>query len=200
MSSPRVLILLGHPDTRSFGGAIAQAYQAAATQAGCEVELLHVAALEFDATPRGRPPELEPSLEDARRKIREASHLVLVYPTWLGAMPARMKGFFERVFSDNFAFRFKEGSNLPERLLKGRSADVLVTMDTPPWAYRWLIGAPGHRMVQRSILAPAGIGPTKVMSIGPLKSSSDERRQRWLEAVKAQAEKRCSRLESAAVA
>lgn len=194
MGEAEVLILLGHPDKRSFGGALAQAYEEGARDAGCQVRLMHLADMEFDAAPRGRPAGLEPSLEEARERIRGAAHLVLVYPTWLGAMPARMKGFFERVFADDFAFRFAPGARLPERLLKGRSADVLVTMDTPPLAYRWVIGAPGHRMVERAILAPAGIGPVKLSSIGPLKGSSDERRQRWLDEARAQARHRCARL------
>lgn len=46
----------------------------------------------------------------ARERILKARHLVLVYPTWMGAMPARMKGFFERVFGGDFAFSFKPGA------------------------------------------------------------------------------------------
>ena len=123
----------------------------------------------------------------ARERIKDARHIVLIYPTWLGAMPARMKGFFERVFGDNFAFRFKPESLMPERLLQGRSADVLVTMDTPPLLYRFLLGAPGHRLVRAGILAPAGIAPVRVFSFGPLRTSTDRKRAEWLRSVQAKA-------------
>lgn len=182
-----VLIVLGHPDPNSFGGALADAYERGLREAGCEVEVMRLGALNFDATPQGRPGPLEDDLVSARQRIQAARHLVLVYPTWLGAMPARMKGFFERVFGDNFAFRFKPESPIPERLLKGRSADVLVTMDTPPLLYRFLLGAPGHKLVRAGILAPAGISPVRVFSFGPLKSSTDRKRANWLRAVQAKA-------------
>src|SRR4051812_12128861 len=108
--TPRILLILGHPDPNSYGGALAKAYAEGARAAGCEVDTMHLAAMDFNATPTGRPGPLEPALAQARERILQARHLVLVYPTWLGAMPARMKGFFERVFGDNFAFRFKPGS------------------------------------------------------------------------------------------
>jgi len=183
----RVLIVLGHPDVKSFGGALAGAYEQGLRESGCEVEVMHLGALTFDPTPQGRPGPLEDDLKAARERIRNAKHIVLVYPTWLGAMPARMKGFFERVFSDNFAFRFKPDSLLPERLLQGRSADVLVTMDTPPSLYRFVLGAPGHKLVRAGILAPAGIAPVRVFSFGPLKTSTDRKRSAWLRSVQTKA-------------
>lgn len=188
----RTLLIVGHPDLKSFGGALAQAYADGALKSGADIEMMHLGSMDFNATPTGRPGPLEPDLLRAREQILRAHHLVLVYPTWMGAMPARMKGFFERVFGDNFAFRFKEGSALPERLLKGRTADVLVTMDTPPFLYRWLLGAPGHKLVRRAILAPAGISPVRIFSYGPVRGSNDKERARWLEATRERACKRLS--------
>mgnify|MGYP003575384677 FL=1 len=179
---PKIVIILGHPDRKSFGGALANAYADSARQAGCVVNELHIASMQFDAAPSGRPPaELEADLAASRTAIAEAKHIVLVYPTWMGAMPARMKGFFERVFADNFAFRFRPDSLVPEQLLKGRSADVLATMDTPPLLYRLVLGAPGHKMVRSSILGVSGIKPVKIFSFGPLRSSPDAKRAHWLE-------------------
>ncbi len=195
---PLTLIIVAHPDSRSFGAALAEAYAATAEEAGCKVETLHLGAMEFDPAPRGRPGPLEAALTDARESIRLAHHLVLVYPTWLGAMPARMKGFFERVFADGFATQFDPGARLPRRMLLGRSADVLVTMDTPPLLYRLLLGAPGHKLVRRAILAPAGIAPVKLFTFGPLRNSTDQRRQDWLAKVRRIAARRCRHLIAAA--
>lgn len=181
------LLILAHPDKRGFGGALADAYAQGLKAHGWEVEALHLPALDFEATPTGRPPELEQDLVQAREAILRARHIVLVYPTWFGGMPARLKGFFERAFGNDFAFKFKPESMFPESYLRGRSADVLVTMDTPPWAYRWLLGAPGHKQVRHAILGPAGIKPIKVFSFGPLRASSDDQRKRWLDQTQARA-------------
>lgn len=188
-AAPKVLLVIGHPDPRSFGAALAQAYGEGARASGCEVDVMHLAALDFDATPVGKPGPLESDLVAARERILSADHVVLVYPTWLGAMPARMKGFFERVFGDGFAFRFEPGSRMPKRLLMGRSADVLVTMDTPPLIYRLLLGAPGHTLVRRAILGPAGIAPVRVFSFGPLRDSTERRRAGWLREARRRAER-----------
>jgi NAD(P)H dehydrogenase (quinone) len=186
-TKPSVLLILAHPDKRGFGGALADAYVESLGTHGCEVTALHLPALAFEATPPGRPPELEDDIVRAREAILRARHIVLVYPTWFGGMPARLKGFFERAFGNDFAFKFKPESMFPESYLCGRSADVLVTMDTPPWAYRWLLGAPGHKQVRHAILAPSGIKPIKIMSFGPLRASSDTQRKRWLEQTRARA-------------
>ncbi|AAP85957.1 Flavodoxin-like fold domain-containing protein (plasmid) [Cupriavidus necator H16] len=113
-------------------------------------------------------------------------------------MPARLKGFFERVFGNDFAFKFKPKSLFPESFLTGRSADILVTMDTPPWIYRFLLGAPGHRLIRHAILGPSGIRPIKIMTFGPLRASSDGQRQRWLARAQARATSIAKRLNAGA--
>ena len=197
---PKTLLILAHPDKRGFGGALAEAYVSGLHAEGCEVEVMHLPALDFEATPAGRPLELEQSLVEARNAILGARHIVLVYPTWFGGMPARLKGFFERAFGNDFAFKFKPGSLLPESYLGGRSADVLVTMDTPPWAYQWLLGAPGHKQVRHAILGPSGIKPIRIFSYGPLRTSSDEQRKRWLERARTRAASVAAKLNATAAA
>lgn len=85
---------------------------------------------------------LEPDLLEAQRQIHWAEHLVFVYPVWWGGIPALLKGFFDRVFLPGFAFKYRNRSQLWDKLLKGRTADLLVTLDTPPWYFRWIYGAP----------------------------------------------------------
>ncbi|AAP85956.1 hypothetical protein PHG204 (plasmid) [Cupriavidus necator H16] len=69
---PTVLLILAHPDKRGFGGALAEAYVKPLQAQGCDVEVLHLPAMEFDATPAGRPPELEADLVRARAAIQRA--------------------------------------------------------------------------------------------------------------------------------
>jgi 1,4-dihydroxy-2-naphthoate octaprenyltransferase len=115
----------------------------------------------------------------ARRLIAWADHIVFVYPTWWGTMPALLKGFLDRVLAPGFAFAETERGFAP--LLGGRSAELLTTMDTPRWVYRWIYGAPGHRAMARAILGFCGIGVARVASFGPVKDSDLADRQSWLE-------------------
>ena len=180
----RILILLGHPDANSLCAALASAYAEGARAAGADVRWLRLGELDFDpllhAGYRGTQ-VLEPDLLAAQAAIAWANHLVWVYPVWWGAMPALLKGFIDRVFLPGFAFRYRQGSALWDKLLAGRSAQLLVTMDSPPWYYRWVQGMPGHRQMQRTILEFSGIRPVRVHSFGPVRSASAARRAHWLQ-------------------
>jgi len=96
------------------------------------------------------------------------SHLV-------GRLPALLKGFLDRIFLPGFAFKYRPNSALWDRLLTGRSAELLVTMDSPPWYYRWVQRQPGHRQMKQTILEFSGIRPVRVHSFGPVIKSSEAR-------------------------
>jgi putative NADPH-quinone reductase len=100
-------------------------------------------------------------------------------------MPALLKGFIDRIFLPGFAFKYREGSQFWDRLLSGRSAHLLVTMDTPPWYFRWVYRMPGHNQMKRTILEFCGIKPVTISSFGPIKNSSQKKREKWLTKVTA---------------
>lgn len=150
-----------------------------ARAAGAEVRLLALGALTFDpplhAGCRGSQP-LEPDLQAAQAQITWAEHLVWIYQTWWGAMPALLKGFIDRVFLPGFAFKYRQGSSLWGKLLAGRSAELLVTMDSPPWYYRWVQHMPGHHPMQKTILEFSGIRPVRVHGFGSVRGADAARR------------------------
>lgn len=184
----RILVILGHPANESFCGALADSYVKGAEAAGNEVRLISLGNLSFDPVLHNgyaTIQELEPDLVTAQAAITWAQHIVFVYPIWWGAMPALLKGFIDRVFLPSFAFRYREGSQFWDRLLSGRSAHLLVTMDTPPWYFRWVYRMPGHNQMKRTILEFSGIKPVTVSSFGPIKGSSQQKREKWLAQVSA---------------
>lgn len=181
--SRKILVVLGHPRADSLCGALAQHYIDGAQAAGHEVRTLRVADLRFDPILyggyQGEQP-LEPDLVQARDAITWAQHLVWVYPIWWGGMPALLKGFIDRVFLPGFAFKYRRGSPLWDRLLTGRSAELLVTMDAPPWYFRLVNHMPGHHQMRKTILQFSGITPVRIHSFGSVKGSTPERRAAWL--------------------
>lgn len=184
-AAPRVLVILGHPRLDSFCGALAGAYEAGARAAGLEVERLDLANLAFDPhvrRPSPRDQALEPDLARAQALIHWADHLVFVYPAWWGTMPALLKGFLDRTLTPGFAFEAEaEDPATWTKLLKGRSAHLLVTMDTPPWVYRLIYRQPGHQAMRRATLGFCGVEPTFIATFGPVKPATAEARTRWLE-------------------
>lgn len=182
--SRNIAVILGHPDRTSLCGALAAAYVEGARSAGATVREINLGELVFDPVLRQgytRIQPLEPDLIAAQETIVWADTVVFVYPNWWGSAPALLKGFVDRTFLPGFAFKYRENSSLWDRLLSGRSARLIVTMDSPPWYYRWVARQPGHQMMRRAILGFCGIKPVRISEFGPVRRSSEQTRDRWLQ-------------------
>lgn len=188
----RVLVILGHPDKDSFCGSLKKAYVRGLRRRNVKVKVINVSDLDFDPVLwKGYKEiqELEPGLRKAQRDILWAEHIVWVYPAWWGFMPSLLKGFLDRIILPGFAFRFKQGSHLWRKFLKGRSSHLIITMDTPPIVYKFLFGAPGIKLMKRLILGFTGIKVNRVTLLGSVKKSSLRRRKKWLMKVEKLGEK-----------
>ena len=179
----RIVIIQGHPDPAGghFDHAVAQAYRAAAIESGHEVETIEVATLDFALLRSfAEWTEQAPVADIARcqQLIRAADHLVIVFPLWLGTMPAVLKGFLEQVARPGFAFEYGDGSRWA-RLLKGRSARVVVTMGMPAFLYRGFYGAHSVKALKRNILNFIGIAPVATTIFGLVERDAG-RRERFL--------------------
>ena len=185
--SKKILVILGQPQRHSYGAALAQAYVEGAKAAGAQVKEIYLGDLKFNpvgAMSLAHPAEIEPDLLDAQAAIKWADHLVFVYPIWWGTIPALLKGFIERVFLPGFAVNFRDNSPWWDKLLTGRSARLIVTLNTPSWVYRWVFGRPGHNTMKKTILEFCGIRPVRITEVGPMKNSTEIKRKRWLEQVR----------------
>jgi NAD(P)H dehydrogenase (quinone) len=181
--SKRILVILGHPSGKSFCNALADSYIKGAKTSGNDVQLISLGNLSFDPVLHNgynTIQQLEPDLVNAQKAITWAEHIVFVYPTWWGAMPALQKGFIDRVFLPGFAFKFRENSSFWVRLLSGRSAHLIVTMDTPPWYFRLVYRMPGHNQMKRTILEFSGIKPVTISSFGPIKNANSQTLEKFL--------------------
>jgi NAD(P)H dehydrogenase (quinone) len=194
-----VLIIDGHPDPGSLCAALAASHAEGLREGGVSVERLALRELAFDPILRvgyqARQPQ-EPDLQRAQQLIAEARRIVVVVPVWWGSMPALLKGFFDRTLERGWAFRYLP-NGMPEGLLAGRSARVIVTSDSPTWYLRLVQGDPTVRSLVRSTLKFCGLKPVDLTRIGPVHKSSPEQRQRWLDRVKAQGQVDAGRLPAA---
>lgn len=181
----RILLIQGHPDDsrRHLCHALADAYAVGARHAGHEVRLVEVTRLDV---PLLRRPEdwsagtVPASLAQAQQDIAWASHVVLFFPLWLGDMPALLKAFLEQVARPGFALG-REGDNpLAMKLLKGRSARVVVTMGMPALVYRWYFRAHSVRSLERNILGFVGFAPVHETLIGGVETLGERGVTRWL--------------------
>lgn len=185
----RVLILDGHPDVDAarFCHALADAYALGAKAAGHEVRRVRLCDLEFpDLTRRDdwESAQAPPVIADVQQDIAWAQHLVILYPLWLGCMPARLKALFEQTFRPGFAFGQRERS-IGDGRLKGRSARVIVTMGMPAAIYRGFYFSHSLTVLKRNILSFVGIGPTRSSIVGNVEGLDEIRLRGWLDRVSA---------------
>ena len=182
----RIALIQGHPDPQAnhLGHALAAAYREGAEAAGHEVREIVVARLAFDLlqTKRdfdeGEPPA---DIRSSQQTLQWADHILIVYPLWLGTMPAMLKGFLEQVFRPGFAYRIADpATGRWTRLLKGKSARILVTMGMPAVIYRWYFRAHSLKSLERNVLGFVGIGPIRKTLIGGVDGMSDHRAARLL--------------------
>lgn len=175
-----IALIQGHPDTSDsrFCRALAKAYAEGARSAGHEVREIDVARLDFPLIRSEADfvdKDLPPDIKTAQDTISWATHLVVVYPLWLGTMPALLKGAFEQIFRYGFGIS-KPGAGKMERLLKGRSARIVVTMGMPAFIYRWIFRAHSLKSLERNIFWLCGIGPIRETLIGMIDTKSDAKR------------------------
>ena len=144
VSASSIVIIQSHPDGRggTFCHALADAYAEGAARAGHAVTRLEVARIEVPVLRTQEDFETGspgPEIARAQAAIRDARHVVIIHPLWLGDMPALLKAFLEQVMRPSFAFH-RDGSRT-RAALGGRSARVIVTMGMPGLIYRWWFGA-----------------------------------------------------------
>ncbi len=182
----KILIINGHPNAESFNFGIAEAYKNGAIFSGAEVETIAIANLKFNPNLQfgyQKRTDLEPDLLKSWEKIKRADHLVWIHPVWWGGLPAITKGFIDRLFLPGMAFQYRENSVWWDKLLKGKTAHIITTLDQPSWYYRLMYGRPSVNQLKKSTLEFCGVKPVKVSYVGIIKTSNEEQRRKWLEKI-----------------
>lgn len=125
------LIVYAHPNPKSFNHAVLETVDEALRAQGHETRIRDLYALGFqpvlgeaDLAPvegGGAPPDVQRE----QQALSWADALVFIYPLWWFDRPAILKGWFDRVFTNGFAFRHTPSGY--EGLLRPRKALVIVT-------------------------------------------------------------------------
>ncbi len=179
----RVFIWVAHPRQSSLCAAIADAYEAGARAQGAEIRRMDLNEMSFDmeiAGKTGPAGELEPDLAAWQDNVAWADHLFVVHPYWWGAMPTKAKAVLDRALSSGFAYKYRARGVAWDKLLSGRTADAVITSDTPPWIDTLLYRQPGRRVLRNQVLAFCGIKPRKILQFGSVKLADEKKIAGWI--------------------
>lgn len=188
-----ILIINGHPRQRSFCGALIQHYIDGAESEKAEIRVLNVREMHLEdwfGFDWGRNHAEVPDSEDiqqAKELLTWCNHVVFVFPTFWSAPPAQLKLFLEVIVVTGFAFHYHPPRQVLflktpvwDKLLKGRTASILSTMDTYPFILRHLLRDPVGKMMHVA-LAFTGIELKHKHYFGSVILFSEKKRTKWLE-------------------
>ena len=121
-AAPRHVVILCHPEEKSFNASVAERYCASVRAAGHQAILRDLYRMGFDpvlhsAERPGPTCTRCKDVEDELDIIRGAEVFVLVYPIWFGSAPAMLKGYVERVL----------GSGVESSAIQARTAQGVLT-------------------------------------------------------------------------
>lgn len=182
----KITVILGHTYNKGFCASLFEEYIKSAKTAGHEVKTIKLGELDFDPIlHKGyhEIQELEPDLVDAQEKIKWAEHLVFIFPNWWASFPAILKGFIDRAFLPGFAFKYHKNDPLWDKLLKGRSARLIVTMDSPSLFYKIFLCSAGVKTIKTGVLKFCGISPVKITYVDRVKNLSTDQKNKWFKKV-----------------
>ena len=189
------LVIIGHPNAGSFNHALAEQYATglrAASVDASEVRVIDLAEREFDLLPaaRGdlRAPDgdtshLEPRIRAFIDDVAWADHLVFFFPQWWGTYPAVLKAFLDRAILSGTAFRYGRGQ-ISTRLLEGKTARIVMTMDSPIAWNRFVYRNAAETSLKRATLGYCGVRTIGITRLTPVRFSTPEKRAAWLEQVR----------------
>ncbi len=156
----RVLVVYCHPVPESFCAALRDAALEAIKARGCEARLVDLYAEKFDPVMTGderrrynEQAPADPALQQHIDHLHWAEAIVFVYPTWWYGLPAMLKGWLDRVWATDVAFKLPEGSGKIVPLMTNiQKIAVVTTCGAPRW-WSHLIGHPGRKTILRGIRA-----------------------------------------------
>ncbi|MBF0216846.1 MAG: NAD(P)H-dependent oxidoreductase [Candidatus Omnitrophica bacterium] len=133
------LIVYCHPNPASFNHAILEKVKETFENGKNEVRIRDLYQLDLDPVLKGKDlmlmkeGKVEKDVEEEQKNIVWADTITFIYPIWWTGLPARLKGYIERVFTPGFAYAYTEKG--PEGLLKSKKVLILNTTGSPRERY-----------------------------------------------------------------
>ena len=189
LAAMRILFIIDHPYTGSYSHALLGSAVAGARSAGHNIDVIDLAADCFD--PAMSVEELsswrsgmsvDPRVLDYQDRLLLADHVAFVFPIWWMNVPARTKGFVDKVLLPGVAYdEPKPGGRLVGRLTRLKSVTLMTVSTTPTVWYRLLFRRPAAAAMLKGTFGLLGIRRLKWLSHGGISTSTPARREAWLD-------------------
>lgn len=133
----KILLILAHPDKKSFNHAIADRCQNRLKAIGHSVTYHDLYEENFNPSIESseipKHASIDAVIQNHCNDLTGSDGIIIIHPNWWGQPPAILKGWIDRVIRPGIAYEFKEGDNgegTPIGLLKAKTAIVFNTSNT----------------------------------------------------------------------
>ncbi|SMD14598.1 NAD(P)H-dependent oxidoreductase [Pedobacter nyackensis] len=187
----KVAIVYNHPYSGSFCNAILHSVLAGIAKSGHEADVFNLdeegfnpvmTAADLKAFVMQKPVDLQ--VLAYHERLKEADHLVFIFPIWWELMPALTKGFIDKVIFPGLAYAHPKNSLKMTPLLTNlKRVTVISTMNTPSWLYRILFGNAIRKAMMVGTFWKIGFKNRKWISLTQVKSATHAKRRKWLDRI-----------------
>jgi putative NADPH-quinone reductase len=152
----RILVVFAHPTRESFSGALLAVVLEELAAQGHELDLLDLYAERFDPVLSEREwrcyeKKVDPEIQRYAEQIHLADGLIWVFPTWNNGLPAILKGYVDRVWKPNVAFRIDQSHKVRFDSLDNLNFFVAITTYGASWMASTLVGNPCKRFLVKGL-------------------------------------------------
>lgn len=178
ISKMNVLIILGHPNNKSFNHSIANTCKKELEANGHSVFFHDLYAENFNPVHHIETTNSEKDIKLHFSHLASCDAIIVIHPNWWGQPPAIIKGWIDRVLVPGVAYDFvlnDKGDYIPIGLLKATIGLVLNTSNTPNNDNDIL-----DTIWKNNIFKICGVNNVERINFGLVKNSSETQRYKWL--------------------
>ncbi|MEM7325624.1 MAG: NAD(P)H-dependent oxidoreductase [Actinomycetota bacterium] len=158
------LVVICHPKPTSLTRTAATRVLRGLDRAGQPYRVLDLDELDFDPVltieevqDHLGSPDSRPYLAEHLDALRWCQRLILIYPTWFSGQPARLKGWFDRVWMNEVAFVLPDGANRIRGTLGNINQIDVVTAHGSSRRVNFIQGNSGRIRVNRTLRVLCGL-------------------------------------------
>lgn len=178
-----LLVVFTHPNQKSLNGAFLNRVVNGSKENSSikDIQVLDLyeekfnPILFFDEKIKRRHMYKSPYFSKYREQLLWADKIVFIYPIWWGRPPAMLLGYFDQVFSANFAYK-DTGKYTADGLLKGKSVICISTMKGPR-IYQALFLKNVHRnLMKKAVFRFVGMKKVKFFEFGSMEATGQAKK------------------------
>lgn len=187
----KTVIVYSHPYEKSYNHAILESAIEGCRKNGHEVDVMDLYKDHFnpvmdinDLLGFVKHYQVDPQSKDYGERIKDADHLVLIFPIWWGIMPAIMKGFIDKVVAPGSFYDYNDDKvTMHTTINPDIKVTIITTMNTEKERYKSYFGNAIEGALIRGTFNTVGIDKVEWKSLNMVKEVSMEQRKQWLEEV-----------------